>query len=114
MRGARWCSPDPDVADERDHGALGADLSPRTAGPHVDLELAPPAACTTPVRDPLQQPPATPCPGAARAAAPRTRAGHRARPNHPPSHPKTRPPRRNPARVRTCRLNSTDGKIGTR
>ncbi|GAA2630312.1 hypothetical protein GCM10010399_72790 [Dactylosporangium fulvum] len=36
---------------EFDHGAPGADLPPRVAGPYPDLEPATPAACVARVRD---------------------------------------------------------------
>src|SRR5256885_486566 len=47
----------PGAPDERDHGTLGADLPPRTAGPHADLEPAASAACAAGVRAVLQPTP---------------------------------------------------------
>ncbi|GGN93755.1 hypothetical protein GCM10010112_82380 [Actinoplanes lobatus] len=44
----------PNPPNDFGHGTLGADLPPRTSGPHTDLEPAAPAACTTRVRAVLQ------------------------------------------------------------
>jgi hypothetical protein len=47
----------PGASHECDHGTLGADLPPRVAGPHADLEPAASAACAAGVRAVLQPTP---------------------------------------------------------
>src|SRR3954454_12133991 len=46
----------PDAPHERNHGTLGTDLPPRTAGPNTDLEPAPSAARPARVRAAPQLP----------------------------------------------------------
>ena len=61
----------PDAENELDHGTVGTDLPPRTAGPDLDLEPAPPAPRPARVRAVLQRTPTTP--------------GHRQRPTAAPT-----------------------------
>ena len=82
----------PDAAHELDHGAVGADLPPRAAGPHLDLEPAPPAPRPARVRAVLQRAPAPPGHRERPTAAPTARADHRSGPDRPPRHTTTRPP----------------------
>jgi putative transposase len=63
----------PDAEDERDHGAVVADLPARTSGPHAHLEPAPPPARTPRIRAVLQPAPASPDPPGCRPVAPATR-----------------------------------------
>jgi hypothetical protein len=45
------------AAPELDHGAVGADLPPRTPRPDTDLERTPPTALPAPLRTPPQRTP---------------------------------------------------------
>jgi putative transposase len=55
----------------------GADVPPRTAGPHAHLESASPAACAAGVRALLQRAPAPPDPPGCRTPAPAPRTDNR-------------------------------------
>ena len=67
----------PDAENELDHGTLGADLPPRAARPHPDLEPGAPPPRAARVRALLQRAPAAPDSPGCRTAAPATRTHHR-------------------------------------
>ncbi len=77
----------PSPPDERDHGAVGTHLPPRTARPHPALEPAASPARPTRIRDVRQQPPAAPGHRQRPTTPTTTRTDHRTGPTRPATHP---------------------------
>jgi hypothetical protein len=98
---------------ELDHGTVDPSLSPGTPRPDTDLEPCASAPCPARVRTPPQPTPASPRYRERPPATAVARSDHRTCHADPAQRPPTRPTRRAPPRIRSCRLTSMDGVLGT-